>query len=48
MNADMTVTFESAINSAYVLDVQSGKAVNGQNVRTYKWNGTKAQKWTII
>jgi len=31
-----------------VLDVQGGKDAEGTNVQSWKKNGSKAQKWTII
>jgi len=31
-----------------VVDVQSGKAKNRQNIHQYQWNGTKAQLWKML
>lgn len=47
LNADMTVTFESALDANYVIDVKGGKALNGSNIQLWKHNGTKAQRWMI-
>lgn len=48
LNADQSITFESAINENYVLDVSGGKAANKQNVHLYTWNATKAQRWYLV
>lgn len=48
MNADETITIESAVDPNYVMDAADGKAVNMTNVWAYKNNGTKAQRWRLV
>jgi GH25 family lysozyme M1 (1,4-beta-N-acetylmuramidase)/5-hydroxyisourate hydrolase-like protein (transthyretin family) len=45
--ADGTYTIASKKNSTYVVDVAGASTKNGANVRLYKSNDTKAQKWKV-
>lgn len=47
-NSDGTLTFLTAGNTSFALDLYSGTAANNVNVDIYKSNGTKAQKWNLV
>lgn len=46
-NSDDSLTFVSALDSKYVLDISCGTYQNNQNVQIYCSNGTDAQKFKI-
>ena len=41
------LTFISALNSNYVLDISTGVVKNTQNIQLYQSNGTNAQKFKL-
>ena len=45
--ADGTYEIQSALNSNYVLDVESGSLNNGANIQLYMSNSTEAQGWKV-
>ena len=47
MTLDGTLTFVSALDYNYVLDISNGKIVNTQNIQLYQSNGTNAQKFKL-
>ena len=46
-NKDGSLTFVSALNSKYVLDISTGAVRNQQNIQLYQNNGTNAQKFKL-
>ena len=46
-NTDGTLTFVSALDYNYVLDISAGKIVNTQNIQLYESNNSIAQKFKL-
>ena len=46
--SDGIYTFNSSLNSTFVLDVNGGSKANFGNIQLYKNNGTEAQGWKIV
>lgn len=46
-NSDGSLTFVSALDKNYVLDISGGLIQNRQNVQLYQNNGTNAQKFKL-
>ena len=46
-NADGSLTFVSALDLNYVLDISAGRVMNMQNIQLYQSNGTNAQKFKL-
>ncbi|MGI6020038.1 MAG: RICIN domain-containing protein [Lachnospiraceae bacterium] len=46
-NSDGTVTFKSAVNESFVLDIPAADTRNGNPLQLYRSNGSKAQKWIL-
>lgn len=47
-NGDGTCTVRSAVNTEYVLDVQSASTANSTPVQIYKQNNSRAQQWFFL
>lgn len=41
------ITFISALNENYCIDLESASATNGSNIQLYTKNGTAAQSWKV-
>ena len=46
-NTDGSLTFVSALDANYVLDINAGVIRNQQNIQLYQSNGTNAQKFKL-
>ena len=46
-NSDGSITFVSALDSNFVLDISSGIVQNNKNIQLYQSNGTVAQKFKL-
>lgn len=46
-NSDGSLTFVSALDNDYVLDIYGGRIQNEGNIHIYRDNGTNAQKFKL-